>query len=370
MKNYPITFGAPTDSEDKFADINFVKCTCGVIQLLNLIDPNILYENSHNNTFNTPTWKAHHIEFSNFIKKYSTNKTLLEFGGYSGILAKLLVDWSDKYSIVDLCDKNPNIENVEFFVGNCETYRTPSNSTIIMSHLFEHLYNSRLFLENVKETNEIFISIPNMNIALDNKNMSFINNEHTYFINDSIIRYLFAEFSYECVNFYEFKTHSLFYHFKHSNNIKQVIIEPRTDELINYFLKRELQFKNIQLHNNIFIVPGGHLGQIMYYFLKDKKENTNQSAELRHAVPSNSSILESDSVSVPNTDTNILGFLDNDITKQNLRTYGTPLLTYSLDKVKEYSELSVLLISSPYQDELKKQLLELNSNIKFISLEV
>jgi len=205
-----------------------------------------------------------------------------------------------------------------------------------MSHIFEHLYNPRKFLNNIQDkVNDIFISIPNMDYSLTNHVITFLSNEHTFFINNSIILSLFAEFGYKCKTSFEFKIHSIFYHFTKSEK-KSISYFPRTNELINYFQSIENRFTTISIAQNTFIVPGSYYGQIVYYFLKNKN--------------------------------NILGFLDNDITKQNKRLHGTPLLTYSMEKIKEYKTPSILLIKSPYEEEIKKQLLEYNPNTKFIVL--
>ena len=41
----------------------------------------------------------------------------------------------------------PNIENIEYISGNCETYNYTGINTIIMSHVFEHLYNPKEFIK-------------------------------------------------------------------------------------------------------------------------------------------------------------------------------------------------------------------------------
>ena len=57
-----------SDMKDILSDIIFKGCTsCGCVQLETLIDPDILYQEYHNDTVNTPTWKEHHSLFTSFI---------------------------------------------------------------------------------------------------------------------------------------------------------------------------------------------------------------------------------------------------------------------------------------------------------------
>jgi hypothetical protein len=56
------------------------------------------------------------------------------------------------------------IDGVEFLNINGEVYDYISSDTVIMSHMFEHLYNPVDFIKKLNDSNiqNIFISIPNM----------------------------------------------------------------------------------------------------------------------------------------------------------------------------------------------------------------
>ena len=89
---------------------------------------------------------------------------------------------------------------------------------------------------------------------------------------------------------------------------------------------------------NTFIVPAGHFGQLIYYFLKDKEK--------------------------------IIGFLDNDTTKCGKRVYGTTHITYPMSDIIKYIDTTVdiLIHAGPYTHEIKKQLLTYHSNLRFIDI--
>lgn len=76
------------------------------------------------------------------------------------------------------------------------------------------------------------------------------------------------------------------------------------------------RFEKIQIYPNSFIVPAGLYRQFMCTICKPDK---------------------------------LLGFLDNDKTKQNHRVYGTNFLVYSFDKLKEINhKVYIYLYAGPY----------------------
>jgi hypothetical protein len=156
--------------------------------------------------YNTPIWKEHHRLLCNFICENieRDKKEIIEIGGYSGVLANLIKqkDNSIKYTILDLCDINPNIENVKFINRNCETFNFDKNASIVMSHIFEHLYDPNKFINNMKENNiqNVFISIPNMKAQIKNKCIPIVHQEHTFFCDYNTIIYLFSLGGYIYVN--------------------------------------------------------------------------------------------------------------------------------------------------------------------------
>jgi hypothetical protein len=352
LNNFPKIF-LPTDDNiqnDKFINLDLYGCNnCGCVQLKHLLDPKELYEIPHNITYNTPIWKEHHRLLCNFIYNNIENgkKHIIEIGGYSGVLANLITqkDSDIEYTILDLCDINPNIENVKFINGNCETYNFDKDCSIVMSHLFEHLYEPINFINNIKDNGvqNVFISIPNMNAQIKNKYIPIIHQEHTFLCDYETIIYLFSKGGYLCKSSYFYKEQSIFFHFINSSNVtvdSSYFDIKRIDSVYNVYEYNKNKINDIVINTNenIFIVPGGLYGQILYYFLDNKDKE------------------------------NILGFLDNDPSKIGKRLYGTSKYIFKMEEVKKYNAVTLLIYNGPYMEEIIKQLNNYNTNIKYIKL--
>lgn len=348
LKNYPIT---PSSNQldystDEFQDCIFVSCTnCGCVQLKTLIDPVKLYLNSHNSTDFSETWKQHHNLFAEFVIDNSvSSKSVIEVGGNSGTLYRILSKYIADYTILDISDTEKRPAEVKFIQGNCESFDFSGYSSVILSHTFEHLYNPRLFVKNLCDANvkSVFISIPNMEHLSSSENMSVLHNEHTYFVGDYEIKYVFSHFNYTCISSYEFKAHSRFYHFvfdysslpRHLNTSLLY-----TNQILNIFQKYQILTGDLDINAPCFICPAGHYGQKIYYYLNRF-----------HGF--------------------IKGFLDNDPLKQNKRMYGTPLNVYSPTHLETYknTKIYIVLYAGPYTNEIKGQLNGFHSDIEFISL--
>ena len=344
LKNYPIT---PSSNEmdassDEFSDCIFATCNiCGCIQLQTLVDPVKLYENSHNSTENTPTWKEHHRLFAEFISERS-DTVLLEVGGNSGTLYRLLSQKIPNYTILDICDSTSRPSTVQFIQGNCENYDFTGYTHIALSHTFEHLYHPKRFVENLSKAKvqSVFISIPNMDHLYISKNISILHNEHTFFVGDTEIRHLFSRYGYSCAVTYSFKTHSLFYYFVYDLTTVQLSLLNSLQRSMNIkgvLSDFEVSVKRVVIEHPCFICPAGHYGQKIFYYLQQYCKN-------------------------------VIGFIDNDLSKQGKRVYGTPAFVYSPDVLIEYkgSPILVILYAGPYTRELKLQLNLLHPSIVYI----
>jgi hypothetical protein len=346
LKQYPVAFSPPTLSfeNDQLGDFKVGGClVCGCAQLQTLTDPVILYENAHNLTFDTPSWKLHHESFASYILSSTDTTSFLEVGGVSGVLVRhILPNRSVKYTILDLCPDNPNIDGVKFIVGNCEEFDYTGHSTLILSHVFEHLYEPIRFINKIKEydVQDVFISIPNMQHQLDTGNIRPLHCEHTYFCNDYFIKYLFSTGGYRCHSFFYFKNHSIFYHFKKDEF--QMTLENQSETLSAFksmVNSIETRIKSIVITTPSFIAPAGHYGQMLYYYLKDYKDK-------------------------------IIGFLDNDPSKIGRRVYGCDKSVMKPAVLKEYDgvPITIIIYAGPYLEEIKEQYMKLHSQIIFISV--
>lgn len=350
QENYPICISSSSQpsENDRFETLDYVGCErCGCVQLKTLIDPQLLYAFSHNNTYETPTWKQHHEEFSQFILMNTEQTSLVEIGGASGYLAELLHKKSNglDITIIDLANKPEMKVPFRYIQANCEEYdftHIPFSTPIILSHVFEHLYHPQKFLENLKKatTETLFISIPNMEICLSKQFLSFLHVEHTYYCSTEHLLTMLASAGFQCSNRYLFKEHSIFFQFQRCPRT-EIPALPRATILLTqfqqYYSERENLFKSVHLEDPTYIVPAGHYGQLIYFFLREQKDK-------------------------------ILGFLDNDITKVGKRLYGTDKYVYPMTHLQNKSthRITVLLNAGPYVEEIKSQLITYNPCISFV----
>lgn len=347
MQNYPIT---PSSSDedvytDEYADCIFASCSvCGSVQLKTLVDPIKLYKDSHNSTEDTPTWKEHHLLFAEFIRIHLESSSVLEIGGNSGILYKHLARSIPTYTILDICDSDRRPRHVPFIQGNCESLDLSGHTDIIMSHTFEHLYHPLKFIENLARAraHSIYISIPNMEHLYASENISILHNEHTFFVGEHEIKYMFSLMGYICKVILPFKNHSTFYKFVLDTSSVPLPLCTNTDRSLtisNYMTAFENSLKSIIIDKPSFICPAGHYGQKIYYYLKRYHEH-------------------------------LLGFIDNDPSKQGKRVYGTPLNVFSPDVLitQRHTNVSIILFAGPYREELKVQLNMIHDNITFVDI--
>jgi hypothetical protein len=174
------------------------------------------------------------------------------------------------------------------------------------------------------------------------KNISILHNEHTYFVGDYEIKYMFSQYNYICKSSYELKNHSRFYYFEYDLTIAPSILKPSfvyRDCILDIFTTFPMKINKININTPCYICPAGHYGQKIYYYLQKYNKH-------------------------------IKGFLDNDPLKQNKRVYGTPLYIYTPKILETYSGIKVYIVlyAGPYINEIKTQFNLIYSNIEYITI--
>ena len=351
-EKYPIVFTPPSKDknleDDECEDLHFVGCQyCGCVQTKKLIDQEKLYKDAYNITYNFPTIQRHHNCFADFVIKNNINNKIIEIGGSNCALAKIILGKQMiSYTIMDLCDRAPNFPNVNFINANCETADFPENNTIILSHVFEHLYNPLKFVKNLKKNNinQILIANPDFDKLLESNDNSFINFEHTYFCNTSQLDYLMKQCGYSRHDIFDFENWAVFYNYKKDDLVKHDDEVTKNvyllDTLKHYFTCRENKINNIKIDNDYetFICTAGNYGQLVYTFLdKTIKDN-------------------------------IIGFLDGDSFKIGKRVYGTKHFTFDKSKLCDYKNINVILCVERYRDEITKEILLHNKKTNIINI--
>lgn len=342
-------------NENEIINLNFVGCVkCGGVQLKNLFDPNLIYGKASHCTENDE-WVKHNNSFISFIKKnIIKNNKVIEIGGGLGKFAKNAMNeikTIDSYKILEIGHPIKNVElaqKIEFLEGNCEDYNFNELDvdTIIMSHVFEHLYDPKKFVKNISNANikEIFIAIPHMEVLMENGDINNLNVQHTFYIDAKYIASLFNEFSYSLNETLNYADNSLFFYFKKNftpSNFKSKELYANVNlikTLDHFYNNLKEKISKIDIDHRFFICPSGFYGKIVYYYLKEE------------------------------TKKNVIGFLDGDKNKINKRLSGTNHLVYHKEFIQHRENVTILLISEKYKEKLIEELDEYNKSINFLIL--
>jgi hypothetical protein len=330
--------------------LKFISCkNCGCVQLKNLFLQCELYSQPLQ-IFNGNAYINHNKLFSEFIiNNVEYEENLFEIGGAYGKLAKLIIQnyrenkKKINYKILEYSANNyPEISNIEYISGNCEIYDYNNINTIIMSHVFEHLYNPKQFIKKISNTNvkNIFISIPDMENLAKSKEINNLNILHTYYINTEYLRSLMSVYGFKMIKMYNYKDNSNFYYF--NKDIHTDIIEYRNlklpENLQLFYKNMKLNIKNITIEERFFICPSGFYGQFIYFNLNEK------------------------------TKVNLSGFLDGDNFKINKRLCGTKTNIYEKSEINKYDKITILVASTKHNIEIQEELRAFNTNIIFINI--
>lgn len=338
MPNFPASFAPPghPPSEDVNIDATWGSCSrCGSLQLMTLVDQDILYACPHNDTSTSKVWKEHNAQFAQFISPYiGPESTIIDIGGATGNLGRLLRDHVKSYIVMDIAPYTS--DEFVFIQENCEKYKFRPSDTIIMSHVFEHLYSPLDFIENCKNNNveNIFLSHP---VMFTNTDIPPIDTEHTYFADDLDVKKMFATHGYDCNSNGNLPNHSYFLHFKLAESCEIIdnLRPRRADMILDKFIKRANILEKVKLEGNIFVAPAGPFGQMVSYYTKYN---------------------------------NIIGFLDNDVNKQGKRVYGTPFTTYPFTVLEGLDSPKVLIYARHHAEELEKQIKSINQSAEIFGL--
>ena len=354
FENYPIKFTMTKDNNYEYNKFKFYKCNnCNTFQLKELIPLKTLYSDAHNNEVIGKTWMNHFKNFTEFINSNCNNlKIVLEIGGPTDKIVKYINNY-EKWFLVDPNAKKYNNDKInciceffdESFKIDCEI------NTIIHSHLLEHLYNPNDLLSHMNNIlcndGDMFISVPNMSYY-SQTNVPFlgIHFEHTYFLNEANIIYLFNNNNFTIINKQYFNNHSIFYHVKKNisnNNILSIdLIRQYNSYLIHLFNEKIIYFKDLVKSIN--------------------KQISDKDSVYLFGCHTNSQMLVYFNLNIKN----IIYILDNDLSKHNKYFYGTPLICKSPNILKDIDTPKVICYIGIYSNEVREQLKNINNSIIFL----
>ena len=340
--HFPIMAISNDLAVEHFFDFNLISCNrCNCLQLKYHVDPSILYSDVYMNSYFSPLWKEHHEHFSNFILKNTNSSSFLEIGANRGDLYTLLSkERMIDYTTLDMFKHSELPSEIKFVHGNCESFDFTGYKSIILSHVFEHLYSPRTCIANLRKANinEVFISIPNFDHLLEEQSLQLLNSQHIFYCGMKYIIYLFSLFNYRCNKHFscDGNLKSNMFHFVYDHIISPVYIPSTPIQLYKeIYVDRIKTIEQFQVPTNCYIAPSGMYGQFFYYFLNEKK--------------------------------NIIGFLDNNKQRHNKKLYGTDKFVYSPHDV-DYYNTTVIICDCPYKDEIIQGLKQICDSIKFLLL--
>lgn len=340
--NYPIMAISNNSVAEYFYDYTLIVCNnCKCLQLKYLVDPKILYSDIYMNAGFSPSWTDHHIHFSNFILKNTNETEFLEVGSNKGDLYKFMSKERDvKFIALDMWKHTDLPSEIKFIEGNCETFDYKAYNTVILSHVFEHLYNPLIFIENIRRAgvSSVFISIPNFDQLVKKESLLTINSQHTFYCGFDYITYMFSLFNYKCETSYSYGGNCESNMFKFVLDITKLPNALPSTDIQLYkaiYVDKVNRIRNIELNPNSYIIPSGIYGQLYYYLIEDKD--------------------------------NVMGFLDNNLQRHMNKLYGTDKLVYFPSSIK-YHNTTVIVCECLYKDELISGLKTLCNSINIVCI--
>lgn len=344
----PIYMGVGDDNRIEnslISEMIFCEClNCYNIQLRKLIDIELIYSHNHNIDTVGELWNNHYYSFLNFVNDGFDNKNILEIGDPSAKIAKL-TDCYNKWLIVE---KNPAISSsdkikfIESFFDDNFSIREKVD-VIVHSHLFEHIYEPKKFLEKcniiLNDGGDMFFSIPDLRYFLEGDFLpnSILQFEHTYFIDEYYVKYLCSLTGFKFIKKHRYENHSVFFHLKKSDDNQ---FDDKTNKISDRFLELYNNLKtkinninsNIKNNKNVFLY-GTHVTSQSYIFNGLRTDN-------------------------------IIGLIDSSKSKIGKSLYATDLITYSPNIIKDYNNVIVICSHMGiYKDEISKMLITINPDV-------
>jgi hypothetical protein len=323
----------------------------GIIQLRDLLPLDVLYNTQHSGKIGS-LWKEHHNNFANFIHR-SAPTAVLEIGAGHGILSEEYnkLDNNTKWVIVDPLTSpvlNSQVSIINKLFDNSFVYTDPID-TVVHSHLFEHIYAPREFMEHLSKmmpvNTHLIFSVPNLYEMLSRNYTNAINFEHTVLLTEPYIDYLLTTYGFNIINKEYFKDdHSIFYRTIRSDNVPVIPLPNNMYDINNNLYKNYINYH-----------------KMLVTILNEIIENSNTSIYLFGAH-----IFSQFLIKMGLDTSKIISILDNDLEKHEKRLYGTQLTVKSPLILDGVDRPIVILKAGAYNDEIRLSILNINQNTIFL----
>ena len=348
FKNFPVYCGCVDTSieDDMLCDMSWDMCkSSGNIQLKYLIPLDILYSKNHNPGSVGKTWREHHKNFSDFIKK-SDYKNILEIGGSTGNLFDNFIsdDKDFTWTVLEPSGvfehEDSRVKSIKDFFENHD-FGDSKYDVIVHSHVLEHVYNPIEFIEKSSSLLDVggiqCISIPNMRHWLKNGYTNTLFFEHTYYIDIDVLTYILTK----------------------NNFLIDEVVEGNHSIFV-----RAVKVDSIQSTDSYFKYPEKIFKEYIKN-LEDDLSGINSQLSANDDVFLFGAHIFSQTLLSMGLNSNVVSILDNDVKKQNKRLYGTNLIVKSPDVLYNIETPNIIIRAGVYTEEIKNQILSINPTAKF-----
>ncbi len=359
VKDFPVYIGT-TDkerSEDLENDLIFeISRSSGMIQIKELMPLEIVYGKYHCEAIG-PTWKRHHEEFVNFLRKFPIRR-IIEIGGSNAYMAKayLQAAQDSHWCIIEPTplDKNVAIDRLKIIEGffcreSIDECWGCDPDVVVHSHAFEHMYDPEDFVKLISQNLNIgdyhVFAVPYLKKYFENRYSNVLNFEHTFYLSEQFIEYLLDKYGFEIIEKKYFEEHSIFYSTikkktESSNMLCKNYYEENKSMLLDYerYFNALIAILNEKLIDREFYLFGAH---VFSQFLIKKG-------------------LISDK---------IINILDNSVIKNGQRLYGTDITCLLPQVIEDKEDPIVVVFAGGYQKEIEEQLRSINPDVTIINPE-
>lgn len=353
FKDFPVFLWCTEQkkSEDILADMCWSICPeTWIIQLDKVLPLEILYQLPHNDGV-WKTWENYYIAFAEYIKSQWVKNILEIWWGWWKVAKNFTKICEDsKYYMVEpnpLIESDNKIEVIRKFFDENFTFDKEIDA-VVHSQVFEHAYDPLDFLFNISKFLKVgqkhILAFPDIGYLLENKFTSWIHFEHTFLLTDYIAEYFFSKSDFKILNkFYYSDNNNYFFTVEKNLTNSNTIIN--FESKYNDYKKMFLDF--ISYHENlirdfnskienykweIYLFWAHVFSQYLFWFWLNKNK--------------------------------ISCILDNSDLKNWKRLYWTPFTVSKPDIIKWKNKVAVILKAAIYQEEIRKQLLEINPDIE------
>jgi hypothetical protein len=220
-ENYktPLSFSFSHDKEEgEYMPFNVVSCgNCKTVQNKYFGNLALIYKKNHVDTFGSLKKEMCEL-FSDFVVKNTDIDGIIEVGACTDTLAQCMLDRREiPYTVIepDFNGDRTKIKVIPSFFDEADLSDIPGNA-LVMSNLFEHLYDpvgviQKLYASNIKY---IYLNNPDLETNAKENTYIILNTEHIYYIENEFLYSLFEKYGYKLKEKVPYKKHTIFMKFE------------------------------------------------------------------------------------------------------------------------------------------------------------